>query len=90
MRDLYDDAVQRIKKAGDHVSFLAIRALAWLLNVKRNLTMDELLHAITALPETQFSVDANEVMLTNMLVAACHGLLVHDEKTGEVRLIRES
>ena len=63
--------------------------LLWVLCAARSMTVDELQHAIATSPKTRH-FDPDRLVPVDTLVALSSGLLVVDEKTRLVRLVRKS
>jgi hypothetical protein len=85
---LYHLTMRRIEDQSEAGSQLALRALLWLAHSQRTLTVEELQDALATSHETEeFDPEARTPIDTILL--CCCGLVVVDQPTKEVRLIRE-
>jgi ankyrin repeat domain-containing protein 50 len=66
----------------------AYDCIVWVLNSSKSLTVKELQHLTAVCLETQ-KFDAERIVHIDTLLALCHGLLLVDEETQLVRLVRE-
>ena len=88
IEDVYIRTWNRILSQTQGQALLVRLCISWVLNAARSLTVDELRHAIAMCPRTcQF--DPERLVPVDSLIAACCGLLVVDEKTQLIRLVRE-
>ena len=85
---IYHQAWDRIHKDGPHLSGLARAMFFWVLNAKRSMTLRALERAVATSPET-FKFEAHRVVPGKTLIAVCRGLLVLEEESQIVRLVRE-
>ncbi|KAL2834083.1 hypothetical protein BJY01DRAFT_239253 [Aspergillus pseudoustus] len=76
----YNSAFMRVQNG------LARSLLALLVCSKRILKADELLHALAVEPGTPY-LDAKNLCNLEEIVSRCAGLVVHDQKAGNVRLV---
>lgn len=85
----YDIAMERITSQDDIDRKLAERVLSWITYAYRPLSLKELQHALAVSPGmTVMNSDAFEHEL--ILTSVCAGLVVIEEGTSIVRLVRES
>ena len=71
-----------------HLAQLARATLFWVLNAERSMTLRELERAVATSPDT-FKFEPHRVVPGETLIAACRGLLVLEEESQIVRLVRE-
>ena len=71
------------------MSSLAINTLLWVVYATRSLTLEELRSAIAINLET-YDLEPRRMAPVETLINACCGLLVIEEETGVVRLVRKS
>jgi len=88
--DLYRGTLARINAQSEAEADLAKRAILWIIHVFELLSIQQLEHAlaITLGPDAGFDVD--DTIRGELIVAVCCGLVVVDQTTQKVRLIRES
>ena len=67
--------------------YLAMRAITLLTYAYRSLKITELLHALSVSKDEIF--DGDDVVPEQVIISVCCGLIVVDEKSKEVRLVRE-
>lgn len=92
--EVYKAALERIGNQVEQLRILAINALTWLVFAKRELTIDELAHAIK-IQNNSAAIQSETMMLPKgsilpstelTLTTACVGIVVVDEKSKIVRL----
>lgn len=89
IEDVYEDTWKRIiNQDPDHADH-AKAALLWVLYAKRSLTIETLRRAIATSPEGCWFEKAR-LIPPSTIIDLCHGLLVLDEESRLVRLVRES
>jgi hypothetical protein len=84
----YTEAMERIMRQTEDDTRLAKRVLSWITYAYRPLSISELQHALAVSPEmTDMDPEAieDEVILTSV----CAGLVVIDEQSSVIRLVRE-
>ena len=86
--DVYTRTWNRILNQPSSRSSLAINVLVWVVFSSQSLTHEELRHAISISHET-FQLEPHRMAPLETLVSACCGLLVVEEETGIVRLVRK-
>jgi hypothetical protein len=79
---------KRIAEKPSKSDLLAQRCITWVLYATRSLRVEELRHAVASDPTTH-SFRESRLVDKESLVAPCRGLLVIDEETDLVRLVRE-
>lgn len=85
----YDEAMERIRGQIESDRRLAERVLCWIVHIRRPLYVKELQHALAVTPQmTDMDFDAieDELILTDV----CAGLIVVDEGSDIIQLVRES
>lgn len=87
--DLSIDRMKSQDTRSDAMGQLALNALMWLSHVKRQLSIDELRHALASKKGmTQLSHEALET--GDIIVKACLGLVTVDEETLMVRFVHQT
>ncbi|KAH6911265.1 hypothetical protein BKA70DRAFT_1099898, partial [Coprinopsis sp. MPI-PUGE-AT-0042] len=86
--DVYIQTWGRITNQADGKVALATKALVWVLYATRSLTVDELQHAVATCPDTH-RVELGRLAPVETLVSVCCGLLVLEQATATIRLVRK-
>ena len=86
--DTYDEAMARIDQQNKDLKDLANNVLLWISCARRPLSLKELQHAL-AVEEGQTSIDSGDLDDEEILISVCVGLVVVDESSNTVRLVRE-
>jgi ankyrin repeat protein len=84
--EAYNRAVERIDAQLHGDVHLAKRALAWITFAQRDLTADELRHALAIEPGI-YSLDHDKLCDIDDILSVCAGLVVLDKQTKLVRLV---
>ena len=82
----YAEAIERIRTQGEENATLAVRVLCWLYAAKRDLEVDELLHAL-AVEDCDTSLDVSALTELDILLGVCAGLVTLDAESGILRLV---
>lgn len=85
IEDLYANTLKRIYE-GD--AALPRLLLVWLINIRGNLSIEDLQCAAAVCPKT-YQFEDNRIVAEADLVSACCGLITVEYTTRQVRLIRE-
>ena len=89
---IYNETLQRIDGQVEAKKVLARKAICWIVHAFRQLSLEELQHAL-AVERGMFAMDPDSLVDESMLTSVCCGLVVIDEDTEEdtevVRLVRE-
>ncbi|KAI9876586.1 MAG: hypothetical protein M1830_006164, partial [Pleopsidium flavum] len=85
----YDDAILRIRTQGEDNATLAFKVLYWIYCAKRNLEVEELLHAL-AVEDCDTSLDSSAFTELEILIGVCAGLVSVDEESHVLRLVHFS
>jgi hypothetical protein len=85
--NLYDDIIDRISHNRD--TELALKALSWVAYASRPLSVTELQYALRE-PCEEDQVQHDALPDVDIVFSACEGLLVMDQDSKAIRLIRES
>ena len=85
---IYYQTWDRIHEDSPHLSALARAMFFWVLNAERSMTLQELERAVATSPDT-FKFQPHRVVPGGTLIAVCRGLLVLEEESQIVRLVRE-
>ena len=84
----YDEAMARIKAQGKDALELAERVLSWIICAYRPLSLKELQHAL-AVSHDMTSMDLEAIVDEVILTSVCGGLVVIDENSNVIRLVRK-
>jgi ankyrin repeat domain-containing protein 50 len=87
IKDVYIQAWKRIVDQPSRNDLLAQRCITWVLYATRSLTVEELQHAVATDPVTH-SFEESRLVDKETLLASCQALLVIDDETSLVRLVR--
>ena len=82
----YADAIERIKSQGEENATLAMRVLSWLYSARRDLEVDELLHAL-AVEDCDTSLDPSAITELDILLSVCAGLVTVEGESHVLRLV---
>ena len=88
LEQAYDDAVRRIESQPEHFVDLAKRVLMWVGSAMRQLSVEELQHALATQPGNEF--DDQGVIDAADLVSVCAGLVTLDDVTHVVRFVHST
>jgi len=84
---IYRSTLKRIESQTKEDINLAMRAITLLTYAYRSLEIIELRHALAVSNDETF--DADDVVPEGVIISVCCGLIVVDEKSKVVRLVRE-
>ena len=87
IEDVYLRTWQTIHQEGEEGAELVRSVLLWVLNASRSMTLKEIERAVATSPST-FEFEADRVVPGSTFLAMCHGLLVVEEESQIVRLVR--
>ncbi|KAJ7097016.1 hypothetical protein B0H15DRAFT_747863, partial [Mycena belliarum] len=82
----YEEAIERILAQSSEDKELALRTLTWVAYTKRPLAVAELQEALAIEPGST-SLDPDNLLDINIVLAVCAGLIIVDEEMSVVRLI---
>lgn len=85
---VYLDSWHRILDSDPEHAALGKEAFVWILNSRRSMTIDELCHALAICPETH-AFQQERLMSEAALITLCRGLVVVEDTSRTVRLVRE-
>ena len=88
IKDAYLQTWDRILDEGEECVLLVKLVLLWVLNAKRAMTLRELERAAAISPHN-FKFESDRLVPGATLIAMCRGLLVVEEESQIVRLVRE-
>ena len=89
LRGAYEGMLRRIKAQDGGMRELGMTVLMWITHSRRELRLDELLHALAARTKsTEFNGDYIESEST--ILACCQGLVTIEKDTSNIRLIHET
>ncbi|KAK6340292.1 hypothetical protein TWF730_002056 [Orbilia blumenaviensis] len=83
---VYSNTVDRIRNQERGSRGLAEKALFWVVHAKRQLTTEELRHALAVEPDTS-KLDEDNLVSLEDIVSCCAGLVTVDENSKIVRLV---
>ena len=89
IEDLYVQTWDRILSQTPTKVSLVKRLLVWVLNATRSLTLEELQYAVATNPDT-YLFEKARLVPEQALVGMCRGLVMVEDETNLVRLVRES
>src|SRR4030095_6118608 len=87
LEDTYKDAMRRIKEQTADDVELALEVLSWVSFVVRPLSVEELQHALAVKP-TDTNLRRGALPDEEVMVSVCAGLVVIDEESHVIRLVR--
>src|ERR1700761_8285834 len=82
----YDDAIKRIESQMSNQIELARKALLWIKDAQRSLTVEELRHALAVKPGDK-ELNQKSIPKIEVVVSVCAGLVTVDEKSNTVQLV---
>lgn len=83
----YEEAMSRIEEQTEDDRELAKEVLAWISHANRPLRVSELQHALAAEEDTS-EIKLSRITDEEILISVCAGLVVVDNESNFVRLIR--
>lgn len=89
LKYVYDQAIQRIESQPDPCVQMAIRTLSWLLYSKRDLTPEELQHALGTRPRMK-KFNQKYLPALQTIDSLCAGLVRYDREKDTLRLIHNT
>ena len=89
IEDVYFQTWSRILEQGQHAISVFKALLVWVLNASRSMTLDELERAVATSSET-YKFEPDHVVPGSTLIAMCRGLVLVEEESRLVRLVRKS
>ena len=89
IEDVYLHTWSRVVEQGQEAASLVKSVLVWVLNATRSMTLDELERAVAVSPET-YKFDPDNKVPGSTLIAICRGLVIMEEESRLVRLVRKS
>ena len=89
IEDVYHTTWKRIMSQDAHQAVFAQAALLWMLHALRPLSIQTLCHAIATCPTTH-RFEHDRIVPESTIMDLCQGLLIIDEKSRCVRLVRKS
>ncbi|KAJ7195884.1 ankyrin repeat-containing domain protein [Mycena rebaudengoi] len=87
LEHIYNEAMDRIESQNKDEREIAYRALTWVANAKRPLTISELQEAITIEPDAK-ALNADNLLDIHVILSVCAGLLTVDQ--GAIRLFHHT
>ncbi|KAJ5497839.1 hypothetical protein N7453_006890 [Penicillium expansum] len=82
----YDEAMKRIKGQVLHSQELAEQTLMWITRAKRQLSVEELQHALAVRPEWD-ELDEENISQVDDILSVCAGLVTLDDENNIIRLV---
>ena len=89
IEDVYLQTWDRICSQSPRLVGLAKAILVWVLNASRSMKIEELEHAVATSPTT-YKFEPAKVVSGTTLMALCRGLVIYEEESQIIRLVRES
>jgi hypothetical protein len=86
--EIYDEAMKRIEGQSEDDRTLAKAVFAWITYAHRPLTLNELQHAVAVVPDMK-NMDPDALVDEQILISVCAGLVVVEEESSIIRLIRK-
>ena len=86
--DLYERTWERIEAQSEDEVSLATKAIIWLTYADGPLRVTELQHAVVVSDEGD-GFDEDDISAKELIVSVCCGLIVVDQRSQIVRLVRE-
>jgi hypothetical protein len=86
--DVYDETMKRITQQDEHDASLAERVLSWIVYSQRPLSLTELRHAL-AVSSEMTAMDLDAIDDEYSLTSVCAGLVVVDDNSRIIRLVRK-
>src|ERR1700733_11790295 len=84
----YERVMERIRRQDKRRKLLAMQVLSWMTYARRQLSVQELQHALAVAPGR--SGVGDYIYPDSVLTAVCAGLVVIDEESHVVRFVRKS
>lgn len=88
LNSTYEEAMERVRGQNEDDRMLAQRVLAWIANAKGPLSAVELQHAL-AIDSDMTTLEDEDLDDIEILVSVCAGLVVVDDESGIIRLVRK-
>ena len=88
IEEVYEHSWQRVAEQPPAQARQAQACLSWVISAARSMTVEEVRYAAATSLKT-FQLDQTQLVPIDILVSSCRGLLVVDEETQLVRLVRE-
>jgi hypothetical protein len=85
----FETTIERIQNQDPEMAQQGMNVLTWTFLANRQLTIEELRHALAVEPDDT-NLDWDNFVDTHLLLESCLGLVVVDECTGTVRLVHKS
>ncbi|KAK3176315.1 hypothetical protein OEA41_007638 [Lepraria neglecta] len=82
----YDDPIDRISNQNSEDARMAFRILSWITHARRVLQVDELGYAL-AIESTASNFDDENLVVQELLVSLCAGLVILEEQSGYIKLV---
>lgn len=89
LHEVFGGFIERIKSQPGSRQQVASAALTWLAYAKRNLSIDELRHALATRP-SDTELDQDNMVSPRIIVESCLGLLVIEQENSAIRLVHFS
>ncbi|KAJ7875515.1 ankyrin repeat-containing domain protein [Mycena olivaceomarginata] len=86
LKDTYSEAIERINHQSEEDRKLGLLALTWVANAKRLISVAELQEALAIEPDST-SLDTDNILDINIILAVCAGLITVDKTVSLVRLV---
>lgn len=90
LNDAFKTTIDRIRGQPDVKSQQGMEILQWIYLAERQLTIDQLRHALAANDPTMVTLDQDDLPFARSLLDYCFGLVVLDQETSLIRLVHKS
>lgn len=88
--EAYQVTLERIGSQSSALASQGMEVLKWTFLAERQLTIQELRHALATVASTADSLDTDDLPFEKSLIDCCYGLVVFDRETTSVRLVHKS
>jgi hypothetical protein len=88
VNDMYDETLKRVDGQIESDRKLAHKVFCWIIHAYRQLSLEELQHAVAVSPDMT-EMDPDALVDESILTGVCGGLVVVDKDTRVVRLVRK-
>lgn len=86
LNDTYDEVIRRINAQNQDYQEIAMRALLWIINAVRPLSVKELQHALAISPGVSY-LDEGDIIDEKTILLSCAGIVSIDHESRIIRLV---
>jgi hypothetical protein len=88
---MYDETIKRIDGQNERCRQLAKHVFIWVVTAYQQLSLKELQHALAVSSDSEITeIDPSSLVNEMILTSVCAGLVVVDQGSNVVRLVRKS